>query len=43
MLDSIHYQVILVIGDYVLLGGFEPVNDVLGVFGVDKYFLRMYI
>ena len=33
---AIFHRIILNIGDYVLLGGFKIVDEVLGVFGVKK-------
>ena len=40
MLISISYQVIPIIGDSVLLGGFETEDGVLVVFSVDKTFVE---
>ena len=36
ILIAIFYHIILVIGSYVLLGGFELGDEVLDVYGVDK-------
>ena len=33
---AIYYQIILIFGDSVLLGGFEPIEELFDVFGVDK-------
>ena len=41
MLVEIFNNIILIIGDYVLLGGFELGDEVLDVFGVDEKKIRM--
>ena len=38
MLVAISYQIILILGDSVLFGGFKLGDEVLDVYGVDKKF-----
>ena len=40
MLIDILYQIILIIGDYFLLGGFKLGDEVLGVYGMDAKILE---
>ena len=40
MLIEIYYHIIIILGDYVLLGVFKIVDEVLGVFGVDEKVLE---
>ena len=39
MLIDIFYHIIIILGDYILLGGFELGYEVLGVYGVDAKYL----
>ena len=40
MLISIFYQIIMIIGEFVFLGGFELGDEVLGVYGVDAKYVE---
>ena len=40
MLIYIFYQIVLILGESVLLGGFELGDEVLDVYGVDAKYLK---
>ena len=43
MLIEIYYPIILILGHYVLLWGFEPGDELLDVSGVDDNFNNTYM
>ena len=42
-LIAFYHQIILIIGDYVLLGGFKLGNEAFDIFGVDKHLYNEYL
>ena len=39
MLIAVFYQIIMIIGEYFLLGGLKLGDEFLGVYGVDEIFI----